>query len=192
VPQQSGPQAQPEARSQSDAGTYGAASAEADGYETVSPDADTTPMPVILARPPANQDPAPVAPQNGPADAGERQPGVQSPPPATTPQRIRGPFEPVKKIAAPSPPASAGSPPAPQSASSAAATPVAEAAGSDVWTPATAKMDQIKDLYLTAEAIGEQALDQHFQQVSERQRQLIREYFDQAVSSQADSGDALQ
>jgi hypothetical protein len=51
-------------------------------------------------------------------------------------------------------------------------------------------MDQIKDLYLTAEAIGEDALDQHFQLVSERQRQLIKEYFDQEVSSQADSADA--
>lgn len=48
-------------------------------------------------------------------------------------------------------------------------------------------MDQIKDLYLTAEAIGEDALDRHFQLVSERQRQLIREYFDQAVTNSGDS-----
>ena len=67
---------------------------------------------------------------------------------------------------------------------------MSHAAGSDVWSPASAKMDQIKDLYLTAEAIGEDALDQHFQLVSERQRQLIKEYFDQEVSSQADSADA--
>ena len=45
-------------------------------------------------------------------------------------------------------------------------------------------MDQIKDLYLTAEAIGEDALDKHFELVSDRQRQLIREYFDQAVIGQ--------
>jgi len=50
-------------------------------------------------------------------------------------------------------------------------------------------MDQIKDLYLTAEAIGEDALDQHFQLVSERQRQLITEYFDKNVVSQADGQD---
>jgi hypothetical protein len=49
-----------------------------------------------------------------------------------------------------------------------------------------AKMDQIKDLYLTAEAIGDDALAEYFQQVSERQRQLIREYFDQAVASRTD------
>jgi hypothetical protein len=53
-------------------------------------------------------------------------------------------------------------------------------------TVGAAKMDQIKDLYLTAEAIGEDALDQHFEQVSDRQRQLIREYFDQMT---ADGGD---
>jgi hypothetical protein len=47
--------------------------------------------------------------------------------------------------------------------------------------PGGAKLDQIKDLYLTAEAIGEDALNQHFEQVSDRQRQLIKEYFDQAT-----------
>jgi hypothetical protein len=54
---------------------------------------------------------------------------------------------------------------------------------------ASAKMDQIKDLYLTAEAIGEDALDRHFQLVSDRQRQLIREYFNQAIPGQAEAGD---
>jgi hypothetical protein len=57
-------------------------------------------------------------------------------------------------------------------------------------TPAAAKLDQIKDLYLTAEAIGEDALAKHFQQVSERQRQLIREYFDQVVSGSSDDDPA--
>jgi len=42
---------------------------------------------------------------------------------------------------------------------------------------AAAKLDQIKDLYLTAGAIGEDALDKHFDQVSERQRELIEEFF---------------
>jgi hypothetical protein len=45
---------------------------------------------------------------------------------------------------------------------------------------AAAKLDQIKDLLLTAEAIGEHNLDQHFEQVRLRQRELIREFFDQA------------
>ncbi|HEY7144537.1 MAG TPA: hypothetical protein VH637_09840 [Streptosporangiaceae bacterium] len=46
--------------------------------------------------------------------------------------------------------------------------------------PAQAKLDQIKDLYLTAEAIGEDALVKHFDEVSRRQRELIREYFEQS------------
>ncbi len=53
-----------------------------------------------------------------------------------------------------------------------------------MWSPSVAKMDQIKDLYLTAEAIGENALDRNFEMVSDRQRQLIREYFDDAPGSE--------
>jgi hypothetical protein len=43
-----------------------------------------------------------------------------------------------------------------------------------------AKLEQIKDLYLTAEAIGEDALVKHFDQLSQRQRSLIREFFEQS------------
>ena len=45
---------------------------------------------------------------------------------------------------------------------------------------AEAKLEQIKDLYVTAEAIGEDALVKHFEEVSRRQRELIREYFEQS------------
>jgi hypothetical protein len=48
---------------------------------------------------------------------------------------------------------------------------------------ASAKLEQIKDLYLTAEAIGEDALDKHFDQVSQRQRDLIREFFERSGGS---------
>jgi hypothetical protein len=48
---------------------------------------------------------------------------------------------------------------------------------------ASAKLEQLKDLYLTAEAIGEDALDKHFDQVSQRQRQLIREFFERSGGS---------
>jgi hypothetical protein len=47
---------------------------------------------------------------------------------------------------------------------------------------ATAKLDKLKDLYLTAEAIGEDALDKHFDQVSQRQRELIQEFFGRSDS----------
>ncbi len=161
------------ARAQSAAPTSGPASGDADGYAMVSPDAETTPMAVILAqRPRASHDPSKPdqnMPQGRSAETGEPQPAAPSSLPASMGPRMRGPFEPAEKIAAVSPPSPSES---------------------DVWTPISAKMDQIKDLYLTAEAIGEDALDQHFQLVSERQRLLIREYFDRAMPGRADSGDA--
>jgi len=42
------------------------------------------------------------------------------------------------------------------------------------------KIEQIKDLYETAEAIGEEALVRHFEQLKTRQRSLIREFFEKA------------
>jgi hypothetical protein len=41
-------------------------------------------------------------------------------------------------------------------------------------------LEKIKDLYLTAEAIGEEALVKHFDQVSKMQRSLISEFFEEA------------
>jgi len=38
-------------------------------------------------------------------------------------------------------------------------------------------LDRIKDIYQTAESIGDSRLDEHFEQLLARQRQLIREYF---------------
>jgi hypothetical protein len=48
---------------------------------------------------------------------------------------------------------------------------------------AAARLDQLKELYLTAEAIGEDALGKHFEQVSERQRELIREFFERSKTN---------
>jgi hypothetical protein len=42
------------------------------------------------------------------------------------------------------------------------------------------KLEQIKDLYLTAEAIGEANVDKHFDQLLAQQRELIGEYFRQS------------
>jgi hypothetical protein len=113
----------------------------ADSGEDVSPDDDTTPIPVIT----------PDMPKPVPAAAVAGLPV----------SRIRAPFEPPeRKTGILTPP-----PPEPE--------PV---------IPTDAKLDQIKDLYLTAEAIGEDALTKHFHQVSERQRQLIKEYFDQVAA----------
>jgi hypothetical protein len=48
---------------------------------------------------------------------------------------------------------------------------------------ATAKIDQLKDLYFTAQAIGEDALDKHFDQVSQRQHEIIKDFFKQSEPS---------
>jgi hypothetical protein len=50
------------------------------------------------------------------------------------------------------------------------------------------RLEQIKDFYLTAEAIGEQNVDKHFDQLMTQQRELISEYFKQ--SNAAQPGDA--
>jgi hypothetical protein len=43
------------------------------------------------------------------------------------------------------------------------------------------KLEQIKDFYLTAEAIGEENVDKHFDQLLTQQRELISEYFKQST-----------
>jgi hypothetical protein len=64
-----------------------------------------------------------------------------------------------------------------------------DGASDEVYQPAHAepppaatqeKIEQIKDLYLTAEAIGDDALGKHFDQLRQRQRSLIREFFEKA------------
>jgi len=50
------------------------------------------------------------------------------------------------------------------------------------------KLEQLKDLYLTAEAIGEQNVDKHFDQLLAQQRELISEYFRQSAAAAPDAG----
>jgi hypothetical protein len=45
------------------------------------------------------------------------------------------------------------------------------------------KLEQLKDLYLTAEAIGEHNVDKHFDQLLAQQRELISEYFRQSPAA---------
>ncbi len=112
--------------------------------------------------------PLPVVLPDGPVSLSVHQPDDRAPDaaePEVRAPRIRDPFEPFiggSPAAAPAPDPS-----------------LPDATGA-------AKLDQIKDLYLTAEAIGEEALTKHFQQVSDRQRQLIREYFDQVTAQNGD------
>jgi hypothetical protein len=131
--------------------------------------------------------PAPVAP---PAPAGSPAPAFSDADDDTSPiPVIRADTPPpVSSSPQPSPPL----PPLPEAESPGAPAP---AAASDrtspegVYRPGHAeppgahtqeKIEAIKDLYLTAEAIGDEALGQHFEQLSQRQRSLIREFFEKA------------
>lgn len=186
---------------------------DAQGYDEVSADDDTTPMAVILGDRSLSQQPAATpakpddlsrpkdAPKDAPKEASPRAAGVRqgqrqgaqasAVPAAASDERMRGPFEPPEKsdpvgasVASPERTPQAGP------GDSAGGATISDATRAGVWSPAAAKMDQIKDLYLTAEAIGEDALDKNFELVSDRQRQLIREYFNQLGVSRADSHDA--
>ncbi len=167
-----------------------------DGEALARPDDDTAPLPLILPdRPPSADLPAAAPAEapaaeagsavergDGPAVPGDAS-GAQERPPEVQLARMRAPFEPLEHAPGPA----ATGPVQPDPTDSVPAD-TAGAAGTEPEPPpvAEAKMAQIKDLYLTAEAIGEDALARHFQQVSDRQRQLIREYFDQVVAQSAD------
>ena len=139
---------------------------DASGGEANSPAKDhdsdddtvTAPLPVILPGATSLPRPAPVEEPRG-----FFEPAL---PPGTTakPVSITGSVEP--------PPAEYATPVAPR----------------PMPLEAEAKLDQLKDLYLTAEAIGEDALDKHFEQVSQKQRELIKEFFDRSSSSGPGSG----
>ena len=105
--------------------------------------------------------------------------------PAPRREETRGPFEPLIS--------SRGLAPDPVSRHSDAAATVDHPAGAEqARAPAGAAPDeeleekaharartleQIRDLYLTAEAIGERNVDKHFDQLLAQQRELISEYF---------------
>jgi len=135
---------------------------------------DTCPLPVILpGRPGIPATGREAAPEQRPVPA--RMP-APAPEPALAPEPASAP-EPAPAPAAISGPAAALDPGTGQRSAPAGGQVAqdAEAAG----RAAQAKLDQLKDLYLTAEAIGEDALVRHFDEVSQRQRDLIRDYFKQ-------------
>jgi hypothetical protein len=115
-------------------------------------------------------------------------PGARADAPAHLAEEARGPFEPL--VSSADPPGTAGrvakSPSAAQLATPDAVHPgqAPDAAGPDdpreeAMHDRARKLEQIKDLYLTAEAIGEANVDKHFDQLLAQQRELISEYFRQ-------------
>ncbi len=137
----------------------------------------TSPLPVILPGATSVPRPETVVAPRGPFEAARpsRLPSVTGsvePPPAANavirPTAALAPLPPPGALAPSSAPAAP------------TASPVPEPPPHIVPEAATAKLDQLKDLYFAAEAIGEDRLDRHFDQVSQRQRDLIREFFERS------------
>jgi hypothetical protein len=132
--------------------------------------------------PPVEPEPAPAEPVRGPFEPPPGQPrpdeaddGLNS---DTTPlAQVPGPGLPQPEAAA------AGHPEGPGSA-----------AGYDDAEPAgegsEEKLEQIKDLYMTVEAIGDDNVDKHFDELMQRQRDLISDYFKETGIGTGKSGAA--
>jgi len=102
---------------------------------------------------------------------------------APVPVETRGPFEPLVSSSGPPPTTSA-----PEPAPGTSAAQVPPNAGGDTSPEDSApgpssKLEQIREFYLTAEAIGEQNVDKHFDQLLAQQRELISEYFKQSPAA---------
>jgi hypothetical protein len=114
-------------------------------------------------------------------------------------QETRGPFEPL--VSSADPPGATPRWSASLDAAESAAPDVPHpekapgAAGDGLGDPANdhaRKLEQIKDLYLTAEAIGEANVDKHFDHLLAQQRELISEYFKQSGAARPAAGPAAQ
>ena len=97
--------------------------------------------------------------------------GAGSDAPAQVAEAGRGPFEPL--VSSADPPGAARPDQAPDAAGPAGPS-------EETVADRARKLEQIKDLYLTAEAIGEANVDKHFDQLLAQQRDLISDYFRQA------------
>jgi hypothetical protein len=123
--------------------------------------------------------------------AGEADPYATEPSTSAT-EPIRGPFEPPP--GQPGPHEFAGAEPAGDPAPYDRLAEAGPAASVTGGTPASGggyddtdsdsghnaseeKLEQIKDLYMTVEAIGDDNVDKHFDELMQRQRELISEYF---------------
>jgi hypothetical protein len=91
-------------------------------------------------------------------------------------EEVRGPFEPLKSSSGTS-----SGPGAAATGTEPAGTGPGQAPSGDTARARARKLEQLKDLYLTAEAIGEQNVDKHFDQLLAQQRELISEYFKQST-----------
>ena len=129
-------------------------------------------------------DPAPKAPARQPAaDDAAYWYDLLAEDPAPRHEETRGPFEPLL---------SSGAPTGHQPSAEQARQPPGEARDESPEASERArarKLEQLRDLYLTAEAIGEQNVDKHFDQILAQQRELISEFFRQSAAAQPDQPD---
>jgi hypothetical protein len=98
-------------------------------------------------------------------------------------EEARGPFEPLLSSSEPS---GAVQQRTPEPGGTEQASPDA-ARGESQDAPEQTRarqLEQLKDLYLTAEAIGEENVDKHFDQLLAQQRELISEYFRRSGTAQ--------
>jgi hypothetical protein len=132
---------------------------------------------------PEEEPPAPVK-----AEPDEREAaywyGVAEPEQPEPEQEVRGPFEPlVSSNTTSSDAVQADGGPEPRPESSLDDEP------DDATDRHAQKLEQIKDFYLTAEAIGEENVDKHFDQLLAQQRELIGEYFKHSKVAQQGADD---
>jgi hypothetical protein len=95
---------------------------------------------------------------------------------AFRPEETRGPFDPLQSSSGTS-----SQPGAAATGTEPAGTGPGQAPSGDAAQARARKLEQLKDLYLTAEAIGEENVDKHFDQLLAQQRELISEYFRQSA-----------
>ncbi len=111
---------------------------------------------------------------------------------APVPAETRGPFEPLVSSSGPLP----GTPPPSEDGPTAADAGRDHGDGDhgdeDSAHARARKLEQIKDFYLTAEAIGDQNVDKHFDQLLAQQRELISEYFRPSEATKPPGGLAAQ
>ncbi len=93
-------------------------------------------------------------------------------------EETRGPFEPLHSSSGTS-----SGPGVAATGTDPAGTGPGQASSDDTAQARARNLEQLKDLYLTAEAIGEENVDKHFDHLLAQQRELISEYFRQAGES---------
>jgi hypothetical protein len=100
-------------------------------------------------------------------------------------EETRGPFEPLHSSSG-----TASGPGAAATGTEPAGTGPGRASSDDTALARARNLEQLKDLYLTAEAIGEENVDKHFDHLLAQQRELISEYFRQSAVAGPDGRQA--